>query len=179
MNLKKYLLLAYYCLFLVHFLLPSILSAQDEKQRAAVLMLLNQAGLKSQEIDYLTSVVRQHISDKMGDRYLIMTQENILTLLPPDKKLEDCLQECEVDIGRNLGAALIVTGSIVEFNKSYRLNLKVHETKNAALLASKIAKGNDLGEVEQSIAHIVNELASAMINCDYHCESKQSTRQQC
>jgi hypothetical protein len=157
MKQKFYLFLSFY---LTIIFMPNLLYAQDDKQRVAVLMLLNQAGLKPQEVDYLTSVVRQHIADQMGNQYLIMTQENILTLLPPDKKLEDCLQECEVEIGRNLGAGIIVTGSIVEFNKSYRLNIKVHETKNASLISSKIAKGDDLGAVEQSIAITVKELVN-------------------
>ncbi len=138
-----------------------MIHAQD-KQRIAILTLLNQAKLKGEEVDYLTNVVRQSFASKMGRGYLVMTQENILTLLPENKKIEDCLDECEVDVGRNLGASLIVTGSILIFNKNYRLNIKVHETKEGALLASEIAKGNNLDEVEISIISSVDILINTL-----------------
>jgi hypothetical protein len=136
-------------------------NAQD-KQRIAVLTLVNQAKLKPEEVDYLTNVVRQSFASKMGKGYLVMTQENILTLLPENKKIEDCLDECEVDVGRNLGASLIVTGAVLIFNKNYRLNIKVHETKEGALLASEIAKGTNLDEVEASIILSVNSLINTI-----------------
>jgi len=134
----------------------------QERYRIAVLNVNNQAKLKNEEIEHLTNIIRQNLATSMGKNYLVMTQENILTLLPENKKIEDCLNECEVDVGRNLGASLIVTGSILIFNKNYRLNIKVHETKEGALLASEISKGNNLDEVEESIAVSTGKLINSI-----------------
>ena len=157
--MKKIFLLLF---FLIVFYVNISLCQGQEKHRIAVLNLNNQAKLKSDEIEHLTNIIRQSLATNMGKNYLVMTQENILTLLPENKKIEDCLNECEVDVGRNLGASLIVTGSILIFNKNYRLNIKVHETKEGALIASEISKGNNLDEVENSIIMAAGKLINSI-----------------
>lgn len=144
------------------FLFSTDISLGQERHRIAVLTLGNHAKLKSEEIEHLTNIIRQNLATDMGKNYLVMTQENILTLLPDNKKIEDCLDECEVDVGRNLGASLIVTGSILIFNKNYRLNIKVHDTKDGALLASEISKGNNLDAVEESIIISTGKLINSI-----------------
>ncbi len=131
---------------------------QESNQRIAVLNLLNQAQLKPQEIEYLTNLIRQSFAEKADQRFLLMTQENITLLLPPDKKMEDCLQECEVETGRVLGAKYIITGAILIFSETYRLNIKVHNTENGALVTSKVLKGKNLEELENSIQQASFEL---------------------
>ncbi len=131
--------------------IPIFVSAQNTSQRIAVLNLLNQAQLKPQEIEYLTNLIRQSFAEKADQKFLLMTQENITLLLPPDKKMEDCLQECEVETGRVLGAKYIITGAILIFSETYRLNIKVHNTENGALVTSKVLKGKNLEELENSI----------------------------
>lgn len=131
--------------------IPIFVSAQNTSQRIAVLNLLNQAQLKPQEIEYLTNLIRQSFAEKADQKFLLITQENITLLLPPDKKMEDCLQECEVETGRVLGAKYIITGAILIFSETYRLNIKVHNTENGALVTSKVLKGKNLEELESSI----------------------------
>ncbi len=156
--------------------------AQQDKPRLAVLMTVNHAGIKAQEIEYLTALIRQNIADQISQSFLIMTQENILTLLPPDKKIEDCLQECEIEVGRSLGATIIITSSLVEFNQSYRLNLKAHETKNGILLSSKIAKGNDLTMIEEAIPQTTQALTNQLLPINQqqadHQEIKRISKQE-
>jgi hypothetical protein len=148
------------------FLSIQVLYAQinnRSEQRVAVLNLLNQAQLKVEEIDFLTNLIRQSFAEKAGTRFLIMTQENITLLLPPDKKIEDCLQECEVETGRVLGAKYILTGAVLIFSGTYRLNLKIHDTETGSLVTSQVLKGKNLEELEASIQQAIATLFTKLM----------------
>lgn len=122
-----------------------------EQERIAVLQMVNRAGFKADEVSYLTNSIRQTLSTKSGPRFLVMTQENILKLLPPDVKLEDCVGECEVETGRTLGARYIVTGELIQFGEALRLNIRLHETTGGALLVAETAKGFNINEIETAL----------------------------
>ena len=122
-----------------------------ERERIAVLQMVNRAGFKADEVSYLTNSIRQTLSTKGGPRFLVMTQENILKLLPPDTKIEDCVGECEVETGRTLGARYIVTGELIQFGEALRLNIRLHETTDGALLVAETAKGSNINEIETAL----------------------------
>src|SRR5438093_4718108 len=72
---------------------------------------------------YLTDVVRTAVLEQ-GAGLRVMTRENILVLLQSQgKRLEDCEGECEVDTGRRLGAEYVITGEVLRFGSSLKLNL--------------------------------------------------------
>ncbi len=56
----------------------------------------------------------------------------------------DCTEvdkgECEVDIGRNLNAYLVLSGELVQLDKEWICTLKIHSTDKAALVASDKAR---------------------------------------
>jgi formylglycine-generating enzyme required for sulfatase activity len=124
-----------------------------EQQRIAVLELKNNSkGLvKNEEVSYLSNLVRQASGRLPQDRFLIMTQENILSLLPEGKSLEDCQKDCAISTGRELGANYIITGEVVKFGDSIRIALTLHESKSGALKASDNIAGQKVEELEGKV----------------------------
>ena len=143
---------------------PIALNAHGEtpsqRERVAVLSLQNRIDMSREETSYLTGLVRRVASKQLTQRYLVMTQENIEVLLPPDTKLEDCVSECQVDTGRMIGARFIITGEVLRFGSSLRLTLRMHDTKTGQLMASEVVKANDIEGLESPTERIVEVLVS-------------------
>jgi hypothetical protein len=120
----------------------------------AVLELRNKlAGAERNLIDasFLTDVVRQQALEA-APSIKLMTRENVLTLLEASgKKLEDCEGECEVETGRRLGADLVVTGELLRFGQGFRVNLRLHDTRTAQLLAAAVASGESAEALEKDL----------------------------
>jgi len=88
-------------------------TAQPAKKTIAVLDFVNNAGLTSHEGDFITHLIRGVAVRLPQDDYLVMTKENILELLPPDKDYARCADGvCEIEFGRNVGADYIVSGEV-------------------------------------------------------------------
>ncbi|MBN1164516.1 MAG: SUMF1/EgtB/PvdO family nonheme iron enzyme [Candidatus Krumholzibacteriota bacterium] len=119
----------------------------------AVLELNNKAKLTEAETGYLTDKVRDAMIRSLpSEQFMIMTRESIQELLPPGVRVSDCTDaECEIEIGRMLGADYIVTGDILRFVEEFRLNLKVHHCQSAAFLGSETAGGGDLYGLEGTV----------------------------
>ena len=133
-------------------------------ERLAVLMLRNRINMSREEVEYLTSVVRRITSKRLAQSYLIMTQENIEILLPPNTQLEDCVSECQVKTGRTLGARYIITGEVLRFGSSLRLTLRMHDTKTGRLVSSEVAKGKEVEELEDPTEQAVLALIQQIEN---------------
>ncbi len=128
------------------------------KERLAVLMLRNRINMSREETEYLTGLVRRIASKRLAQDYLIMTQENIDVLLPPDTNLEECVSECQVETGRTIGARYIITGEVLRFGKSLRLTLRMHDTKTGQLVSSEVAKSNTIEGLESPAEESVRSL---------------------
>jgi TolB-like protein len=122
--------------------------------KLAVLELRNDAGLSVAEMAYLTDRVRGDASQNLpSSAFLVMTRESIQELLPPGVRLVDCLSsQCEVEVGRKIGADYIVTGEILKFGDELRMNLKVHHCASSAFLGSETAGGARLADLENGVA---------------------------
>ena len=70
--------------------------------------------------------------------YDLITKENILTLLPPDQNLEECIGECEIETGRLVGANKVISGWVVKSKKLYQLTIKLHDTRTGVLEIAKL-----------------------------------------
>ncbi|MCB9526880.1 MAG: tetratricopeptide repeat protein [Myxococcales bacterium] len=114
--------------------------------RLAVLELTDRAGLRPAEADYLTDLVRAIAGRRPG--LLVLTRENIVELLPPGADLAACEADCEVEIGRRLGADFVVSGEIVDFGGELRVLLRLHATRTGALLAGERAGALRLADLE-------------------------------
>jgi TolB-like protein len=144
--------------FVLALLIPSAPAHAAEAQpyRLAVVELRNGAKLSEDEVAYLTDQARTQASKVLpGERFLIMTRESIVALLPPGKTLADCAKgQCEVEVGRTIGADYIVTGEVLRFGEELRLNLKVHACKSGAFLGSESAKGTKVNDLESGVTSV-------------------------
>jgi hypothetical protein len=130
-------------------ILPISLFAES---RVAILNLKNEAGLKTAEVSFLSDVVREVFSKSNQKNQLhIMTRENINALL--DKPLEECISEneCEITLGRNLQAQILVTGDVLKIGDKYRFFLRIYDVKSAKLLGSESGRAINIDELEKEI----------------------------
>ncbi|MBK8015312.1 MAG: hypothetical protein IPK20_00510 [Betaproteobacteria bacterium] len=87
-----------------------------------------------------------------------MTRENVQQLLPPGRSLADCLGDCAVETGRNLGADYVVTGEVTAFAGQLRVTLSLHETARGNLIDSRRAGAPDLLGIETDLREKAREL---------------------
>lgn len=115
----------------------------------AVLELADRADLRPAEADYLTDLVRTTAGRRPGLR--VLTREDIATRLPPGTDLAACEADCEVAIGRRLGADFVLSGEIIDFAGELRVLLRLHATRTATLLAGERAGALRLADLEAPI----------------------------
>jgi hypothetical protein len=117
-----------------------------------------------EEADYLTELVRTAARRALPtEQYIIMTDENIYELLPPEKRdLSQCEGQCEVETGRLIGADYIVYGDVVRFGGEPRMTLKLYETAQGNLLESREASGRTVLDVETPAKNAAQILFSVL-----------------
>ena len=79
-------------------------SKRPATQRIAVLEMRNLAMLGKGEIRYLSNLLRQAAGRLPQSKFLVMTNDSMEALLPPDVDLEKCEGTCPVEIGRTIQA---------------------------------------------------------------------------
>ena len=76
--------------------------------------------------------------------YSIITRENMMQILNDMGKDETCIDgACEVDLARNIGADLVVSGSISQLGDTQIVMLKLHQSDNGSLLAMHKVQATD------------------------------------
>jgi TolB-like protein len=133
-------------LFVLAIASPLAISAKQTK--IAVLDFNNSAKLGTDEIDYLTDLVRGVALGLSQATYFVITKENILEILPPGADLACTEGQCEVKAGQMIGADLVVSGGIIRFAGELKVTLKLHETESSRLLATETASAKTVGELE-------------------------------
>ena len=154
------------CVYLSVLLVGGAAAYAEEVTRIAVITLRNTTQLEKAEIDYLTNQVRQVATKRLPKSYLVMTQENIIALLPPNTKIEDCVGECEVDTGRAIGARYIITGEVLRFGSSLRVTLRLHETETGRLVGSETARGKVVEDLESPTEEAIAALVANLVSAD-------------
>jgi TolB-like protein len=133
--------------------------AKDEL-RIAVLEL--SGSLKAQELALMSDKVRAGVLDATQGRDIVVMSRENMAVLAKDMGLDlSCIEgACEVETGRNLGAAYVVSGALVRIQRTWICTLKVHDTRNGALLASGDARGKDSLELLDKIPPLARQLTS-------------------
>jgi hypothetical protein len=133
--------------------------------KTAVLELRNQVEFKDTDVSNFTDKIRFAGADILPQKtHIIMTQESIIELLPAGVDLSDCSNaECEVEIGRKIGADYIVSGEIFKFEDDLRINLKVHNSFSGAFLGGKTASGTTKKLLEESLISNCKEMFNLIL----------------
>jgi len=134
-------------------LVPLSASAQESQKIVAVLEFRNEAGLSGYEIGTVTDLLRIAAREKLLEReFVVMTRENMVKLLPPGTDLSKCAQaECEVDIGRQIGADFVVAGEVGRFGSALQVKMKLYDTRSGDLLSGQIAEAKDTDGLKDAI----------------------------
>ena len=138
----------------------SFLKTVNQPKVIAILSITNKAKRKvtQNEIEYLTHLMRNYLSLLPKKNFLVMTQENIETMIPEGQSIEDCVGSCEVEIGRLLNAHWIITGEMIKFGKSLRVSIKIHNSISGTFIGSSSVKGKSIEELEIPIQNLSLEM---------------------
>jgi Protein of unknown function (DUF1566)/PEGA domain len=128
-------------------------SGSEEKLRVAVMDLANKTEISNDEALSLSKQIRMVASATLPkNKFLIMTKDNIKSLLPPDKKLSDCsTAKCVIELGRMISADYIITGSIIHFAGEMRIDFGAHHSLSADSLGGRTADAADLKGLEAQL----------------------------
>ncbi len=160
------IMISFIILFLMIF---TNLQAKSVDGRIGVLLLKNQAKLSEDEIFYLTSQIQERVQLKTKNKYQVITQENVTVLLSNQKTLEDCIEgRCEIEIGKKLGAYLLITGTITRFGTQAQMKctLNLHETENGKMLSIQTIKAKDIDDLEKRLPLAVEQLIEDALSYD-------------
>lgn len=131
--------------------------------RLAVLDFRDEAQLASFERAALADSVR---GASLEAPFMVMTKENMTALLPVNTRLEECVDDCEVEVGRTLGAHYIITGIIGKIDEKIQLLLRLYETQRGSLVGQATLNANTVGElqpkVRQASIRLLTELSPAL-----------------
>ena len=128
----------------------------------AVLEFRNPAELTDQEVVYITELARGEAARLPAAKFSVMTRENILELLPPGTRIEECVGECEVETGRNVGADYIMTGEVLRVGGSLKVLMKLHDTKTARMLGNERASAPRVDALEEPVEQAAGRLFSRL-----------------
>src|SRR6266513_128558 len=127
-------------------LMAILLAAAAPQERIAVLEFEVTKGLDLDRI-YFSDKVRAVVGDR-APQLFVMTRESTEVLLKQSgKTLDDCAGECEVEVGRQLGADYVISGRITKVGTRLLLTMRLHATAEGRLVASGEAKGKDADEL--------------------------------
>ena len=127
-----------------------------DAKRIAVLELINHAQLPKEEVDIITDTVRGKIAELLGNRFTMITKENILVLIDQQTCNQASEASCEVEMGQKLGAHYIITGTLTRLETKVYLTLKLYFTRSSQLLGNK--QGNT-ENTESLLSEVIPKLA--------------------
>ena len=119
---------------------PLVASAVEP---VAVLELSSQSKLPPATLDLLTDAIRSAALDVLPSAtYTVMTRDNMLVMLEDMGLSTECVQgNCEVETGRNIGAKLVVAGSVTDVEGTHIVSIKLYDCASGSLLAAEESRG--------------------------------------
>ena len=146
-------------------LLASSSALAGERPLVAVLDFdVKDGGLNRAEEIAVTEDARKVALEVLGDRYDIITRENLVDLLKSHgKTLEKCQGECETETGRLIGAELVVTGRVARVFGKYKLTLKVHQTDPPKLLGMEDTTTDQLVNLPKLVKKLSRQLYESAV----------------
>lgn len=137
-------------LFVLLLSLSMMSDALAEIKRVAVLEFRG-VGIQSAYLLKLSDQSRRAALDVLPEeQYLIMTRENMLLILADMGLDVSCLKgECEVEVGRNINADLVIAGDIMKIESTYVLTLKLYDTYSGRLLSTLDVEETDLLDMKR------------------------------
>ena len=84
-------------------------------------------------------------------QYSIITRENMMQILNDMGRDTSCLEgSCEVDLARNIGADLVISGTITQIDEVWMVMMKLHQASTGTLLSMKRVQASDSVELVEN-----------------------------
>jgi hypothetical protein len=111
---------------------------------------------------YLTNVVRSLAADRGLN---VMTRENVEVLLANrSASVADCVDKCEVEIARVLGAEYVMSGELLRTSDgAFRATVQLHDSASARFLAGTQAGGASVAAVEAGLRGELDQLFDRLL----------------
>jgi TolB-like protein len=131
-----------------------------DNPRIAVLEL--QGELPTSSLMLLSDKVRAGVLDAIQGRNIVVMSRENMAVLAKDMGLDlSCIEgACEVETGRNIGAAYVVSGGITQMGGIWLCTVKIHQTQSGALLATGDTEAESPLSLRNEIPPLVARLVS-------------------
>ena len=139
--------------------------------------------LDHKECQFLTDKLRQMAIMELPTTsgYTIMTRENINTMLPPGKSVEECEGSCLVETGKNISADYVAQGRVSHFGSMVTLTVELYETASGKLMSSFAVQSENavglLKEIEERSATLFSAIKEAEKTKPYASQESQSVEE--
>lgn len=142
---------------------PRALGMNDRYSSSVAVLELEVVKPLSIDRIYLADRLRSAILD-LAPQLNVISRENVLVLLKAtNTSLEDCSDaECEVEIGRKLGANYVVSGRVIRLGTKMSLLIKLHDSQSARLISEAEARARSFEELSDQAELAVSSLLSKM-----------------
>ena len=119
-------------------------SAQGSQERVIRLAVLDlsveEGAVAIGRASSMSDWVRTSALVLPADVLHVMTRENMLALLPPDRAMADCTEaSCEMEFGRLVGADLVITGRVSRLGGHLHVHLRMYRSSDGVLLSAERA----------------------------------------
>ena len=139
---------------------PSPASAEEPTKWVAVLELTG-AFERDTLLAFSNQVREGAVGSLKGTSYEVMTREN-MAMLAHNKGIDfaACQEgaECQVDIGRKVGATLVLSGSVTKEGSTLVAMLKLHSIGAGRLLSSRMVKAADENSMLNKLSREASQL---------------------
>lgn len=104
-----------------------------------------ESKLKGELSEILSDQARAGALDVLDPlKWSIITRENMMQILEDMGKGLDCVDgSCEVELARNIGADVVISGTLSQVDELYLLTLKLHDSASGKLLAMETIKATE------------------------------------
>jgi len=133
-------------------------AAAEDPPRVAVLEL--QGELPTTALSLLSDKVRAGVLDAAQGRDIIVMSRENMAIMAKDMKVDlSCVEgACEVETGRNIGAAIVVSGGVTQMSGVWLCTVKVHRTDTGALISTGDAEAASPLKLRNEIPPLVARL---------------------
>ena len=124
--------------------------------------------VKLSDRQYLTNVLREEAVNLLppDEDYTIMTRENISTMLPPGKTIDECEGSCLAETGKNISADYVCQARVGSFGSKLTLSAEIYETAGNKLVASFNGQGANVEALLKVIMENAPEFFGKVKNAD-------------
>jgi TolB-like protein len=147
-------------IFLLFFFAVTLLA--QGKEYVAVMEVVPGQGvpLSPDETAYIADEMRNRARAVLPDQeFIVMTRENIFSLLPPGKTIDECAEgQCAVEVGRLLGAEYITDATVRSVGGMLAINIQLYATRTGNLVAGANSRQKDVAGLLAFVAEEMPKL---------------------